>query len=397
MGPRLFAASWLAPFFILNTILIFISLFLSAFFFPLSAIAFAQDHQKFPYHLYFGETHNHTIFSFDYKGPEEDSEPIDAYKYAREKRGYDFFVISDHNFDRLDKELHRKGLEQAKQATEDGKFVAIYATEFNKGMKKQGHVNIFDPPVYIGWQDPDVYVEEGDIKGMYKAIEQNPGEFGPAAQFNHPYAVNFDEFEYDETGGRVMKLIETSNGKANFPAQAAETIEMYHENIQTALSRGWHLGFSASDDWHDHGWGTASPETTGLWAKALTKKEIIEAIKNRRSYGMDDENASALFLASGRIQGSIFNLPDGKIKFYVKIDDADPGEGVKKITFYYGIPGSNRKPEILKEMQGSVQKVNLFRFEYTQPPGTTYYYYPRVIQDDGDFIMISPVWITVPK
>lgn len=361
-----------------------------------NTLLFAQEKQKFPYNLYFGELHNHSIFSFDYKGPEEESEPIDAYNYARYKRGYDFFAVTDHNYDRMDKELHKKGLEQAAKATENGKFVALYGNESNKGMTQQGHISIFDIPVFLSWEDQDVYVEEGDIKGLYKAIEKNPGEFGAVAQFNHPYPDNFDNLEYDETGSRVMKLVETANGKYD-PNTYEETLEIYHENIQTLLSKGWKLGFSASDDWHDHGWGTAFDETTGLFAKTLTKKDVIEAIKNHRTYGMNDNNAYALFMASRHMMSSSFTLPGGQIKFYVKIDDPDPGEGVNKVIFYYGVPGSNEMPEILTELEGKVQKVNIFRFECVQPPGTTYYYYPRVIQTDGNFIMLSPVWITVPQ
>ena len=359
-----------------------------------SVLVAAPAAQKFPFHLYFGETHNHTIFSFDYKGPEENSEPIDAYRYARDVRKYDFFVITDHNFDKMDKDLHKKGLQQADEATVDGKFVAIYGTEFNRGMKQQGHINIFDPPVFISWADEDVYVDEGDIKGVYKAIKEHPGPFGPAAQFNHPFAVNFDEFEYDKTGASVMKLIETSNGQSELPGYE-DMLDMYHENVQTALSKGWRLGFSASDDHHDHGWGTVFPETTGLFAKELTRREIISAIQNRRSYSMNDTNAFALFMVKGRIMGTSAALADGNLKFYMRVDDPDAGEGVKQAVIYYGVPGSGKKAEVLATLDGAVRKLNVLKYDHVQPKGTTFYYYVRVTQTDGNFIMLSPVWLTV--
>lgn len=355
------------------------------FLFLVSPIAAAKPKS---YNLYFGETHNHTIFSFDYKGPEENSEPKDAYAHAR-SLGFHFFAVTDHTFDRLDKGMYREGLKQAAEATEDGKFVALYGQEFNKGATTSGHANIFDAPTLFGWEDPDVSVSEGDWEGFYKAVLENPGEFGPAAQFNHPYAPNFDDFSYDKIGDKVMKLVETSNG---FP----ESHEEYHETIQKGLSKGWHLGFSASDDWHDHGWGEAHPETTGLFAAALTKKDVVEAIQARRTYGMNDTNAYALFMANGHWMGEIFDDAYGQLKFFVKIKDTDSGEGVREVVFYYGVPGNERMPKALRTFEGKVGEANLFRFEHTQPAGTTFYYYPRVTQMDGDFIILSPVWITVP-
>ena len=60
---------------------------------------------------------------------------------------------------------------------------------------------------------------------------------------------------------------ESLDARSNLFSLGAILYEMVTER-----TKGWKLGFSASDDWHDHGWGTAYPETTGIFAKTLTKK-----------------------------------------------------------------------------------------------------------------------------
>lgn len=338
------------------------------------------------YNCYLGETHNHSQFSFDFHGGEQGSEPIDAYKTARDEAKMDFFTIADHNFGKLTTRMFHRGYEQARSMTENGKFVAIYAIEFNKGMTESGHSNLLDAPVMLGWEQHEVFVGLNNWNGYYEAALEHPGQYGTVAQYNHPLDGNFNNMGYTEEADKAMQLAEVSNGYA-------DSLDTYEANIQQLLANGFHLGFTASDDWHDLGWGNAKPETTGVLAKELTKKDIMTALRKRRTYGMNDTNAKVWFrLGSSVYQGAQAVSRSSQLQFHLKVADYDD-EGVESVTWWGGPSGGGELPKELARMEGKDTQINNFSWVIHQPRKTTWYYYPKIIQNDGNFIMVSPIWV----
>ena len=75
------------------------------------------------YHVYYGDFHNHSNLS------DGSGSPRDAYDYARDTAGFDFFSLSDHDF-LLTEETWQLMKATADSCNEDSAFVALWGFEW---------------------------------------------------------------------------------------------------------------------------------------------------------------------------------------------------------------------------------------------------------------------------
>ena len=88
--------------------------------------------------IFYGEVHSHTNLS-DGKGLVEN-----AYPYARDVGGVDYFAVTDHNTLTKDDYIPTvSGL--ADEYNKDGEFAALYGYEMSWGPGDYGHANIIAP------------------------------------------------------------------------------------------------------------------------------------------------------------------------------------------------------------------------------------------------------------
>jgi PKD repeat protein len=73
----------------------------------------------------------------------------------------------------------------------------------------------------------------------------------------------------------------------------------------------------------------------------------------------------------------------------VSITDPD-GESTSSIALYYGIPGSGSASTVLTSNSNS----NTLSYLHSIANNSTYYYYLKITQADGDIIWTSPIWYT---
>jgi hypothetical protein len=306
-----------------------------------------------PLKVFFGDLHSHTSYS------DGTLIPAVAHDYARNTAKLDVFCLTDH-LEAVDDNEWLDMRETAWDANQDGKFVAIPALEWTK---KWGHLNIFDPKTRIWPTDPAQF---------YKAA----AEAGVVLKFNHPGdgTVSHDGLEYSAIGDKAVKLMEVRQAK-----EEAAFIR--------ALNNGWHIAPDGSDDTHNPNWGNVK-SWTGILAPGLSKRNVLDALKNRRCYSTLDRNCRLTFQVNGAPMGEIIREPVEEVKVEVGVDDPDAGDAAAKIELFEdGVVLPTDEPNAAKRNWVTT---------CTPKPGK-HYYFTKVTQKDGNLLWSAPVWVTVAE
>ncbi len=326
-------------------------------------------------HCYHGDLHNHTSYS-DGSGT-----PAEALATGR-ANGLDFMALTDHSY-ALDDAEWEATLAAVNAATVPGEFVAIRGAEWTQG--SQGHINVYNTVRHpmrsdMGYAYGDYVpgLEDGaTVIGFYTWMVHTGtialDETGSFAQFNHPGWLNFDDWAYHPEALDLIPLAEMGNGYgASYTWSEGQSVR--------ALDYGWRIAPSDNADMHTPEWG-AYPMRTGIWATALTKAGVMEALRARRTFASEDANYELALKANGYWMGSV--IPNvGTIAFRISGHDPDD-TGTARV-------------ELIGDMGRVVLSTTVGPdFEWSPSlsvaPGVQYYY-ARVTQADGDRIASAPIW-----
>jgi hypothetical protein len=237
------------------------------------------------YQVYFGELHSHSSLSKDAKPGSKP--PAGAFAYAKYMAKLDFLAISDHT-DSLRGTYDQILAAAAPYDNPDSQFVAISGQELGSlGSSGYGHINIFESPILAGSgavNDP----ERLNLLTAYNFIITQ----GATAQFNHPTTDNgnrnFDDFTIYPLVDPYMNAIEVLNTAyyRNFENAGYYNLEQYYFR---ALAKDWRLGAVGDQDNHASFYGNRKTSDgdiylTGVLAEALTKPQILDALRRHRTY-----------------------------------------------------------------------------------------------------------------
>ena len=280
-----------------------------------------------------------------------------ANKYAREVAELDVFSLTDH-LESVDDTEWLDSREVAWDANEDGEFVVIPGLEWTK---KIGHTCIYDPKTRH-WPV--------DMAGMYQAT----ADAGVVVKFNHPGDGSkvFDGLAYSEIGDQAVQLMEVRR-------------ELEQEAFIRALNNGWHIAPEGSDDTHSPNWGNCG-RWTGLLAPGLSKRNVLNTLKNRRCYSTLDRNCRLSFTVNAAVMGTVFEEPVKAVEVAVVVEDPDAGDSIAKIELFEdGAVVETREPN-----SSTCQWITT---RLPQPGG--HYYFLKLTQADGNLMWSAPVWVTI--
>jgi hypothetical protein len=327
--------------------------------------------------VYHGDLHNHTSYS------DGSLTPTDALA-AGKTAGFDFMAITDHSYAINDTEW-ADTLSAVNNAT-SSTFVALRGAEYTQGA--EGHINVYNTVRHPCRTNSGVgslcdytpNLEKGvTVDGFYNwlSITGTVGldSAGTLAQFNHPGWMNFNDWTYHPEVSPTMRLEEVGNGSgASYAFSEDEYIR--------SLDYGWKLGATNNADTHSSYWGTNTDHRTGVWMAGLTKTNLLEALRARRTFATEDKDYALYLKGNGTWMGS--DLPTTSsiaFEIYGNDPDGENGATVQLITFGGTIV-----------TQTTVASAS-FTWRPIVPvtPGA-HYYYAKVTQTDGDRIVSSPVW-----
>lgn len=294
----------------------------------------------------------------NFQGP-----PSRHYELAK-ANGYDFYATTDHSQESAfqygsawDDTKH-----QAAEAT-DGNFVALPGFEFseNDGPGGQGHLNVLNAATTLNALAPGV-----NLPYFYKWLESaKPNGPEPiVVSFNHPGADQYNDWDYrDDKVTDIITMLEVINSNN----------KIHYAGFVKALDKGWKVSPVCGNDNHGLTGITHHTSRTFVLAKEKTKAAILDAMKNRRTYAALDKNIQCRYTVNDRAMGSTLNHPQS-FAFRIHIDDPDTSNPNDKIT----------KIDIVKDGGEVVQT-------YTPTPGYSVEWSPTVNDSSSKYFFVR-VW-----
>lgn len=335
----------------------------------------APEPTMYPYH---GDIHNHTSIS---DGSGTPTQALAAGKAA----GFDFMAITDHSY-AIDDSAWADTLSAVNAATTSD-FVAVRGFEYTQGA--EGHINVYNSVRHAvrtdtgcTYCDYTPNLETGvTVDGFYHWLSitgtQALDGDGTVMQFNHPGWINFNDWTFHPEVAATARLEEIGNGNGS-------SYVFSEDEFIRSLDYGWKVGATNNADTHTTYWGTNTDHRTGVWMAGLTRTDLLDALRARRTFATEDKNYELGMKANNFWMGSEF-ANTGTIAFTITGNDPDGESGDLVQIITYG---------------GEVVTQTTFAAaQWTWQPALTistgaHYYFVKVTQADGDRIVTSPVWTT---
>ena len=338
------------------------------------------------YTLYWGDLQCHSNRSDGSGSPQE------LYRYARDVARLDVTVLTDHDhwgYRPLDEDPRqwRRLCKLADRLYEPGSFVTFAGYEWTNWT--WGHMHVIfentDEAVIHSWQRP----ESDDPKKLWSLLGDRSCITIPHHSGGGPVPTSW-KF-YDPRMVPVMEI--TSVHGVSERMDHPKVIYSPEESgmAQSALARGYRLGFVGSGDTHDGHPGMRSltggtSGLVGIYATSLTRSAILEAIRARRVYATTGSRAVLRFHMGSTPMGGSRTLQsptEPRTLSLVVFGDAPIAEAT-----------------LVKNNQNVATRKGTDHFmslDWTDdsPARTGDYYYVRIAQTDGEWIFSSPIWIDV--
>ncbi|NML22610.1 T9SS type A sorting domain-containing protein [Pseudoflavitalea sp. G-6-1-2] len=366
-----------------------------------------------PNNIYFGTLHAHS----DYSDGNQDNPgftPADDYNYAMNSDCMDFLGISEHNhFSTANNpgnqisNYHSGSVQANNFSAAHPNFLALYGMEWGV-ISGGGHVLIYGDgmDLLFGWESGsgtwgagnnyDVYVAKSDYtgaNGLFKTINDYAAQ-NTFASLAHPNFTDYNNLAnaaYNPVADEAIVGTAVESGPASStnttysdPASPMSYLNYY----QALLAKGYHLGPTIDHDNHKTTFGRTTRARTAVIAPALTKTEIIKAIRNMQYYATHDCDSKVDFSINARIMGAVFTDRNAPV-ISVTLTDATTNVSNAVINIMHGIPGSGVAAQKIASVTGSsitYADVNLANH------ATGYYYID--ITNGTARIITSPIWYT---
>ena len=325
------------------------------------------------YKIYFGNTHSHCFYSGD-AIQTDDNSPMNHFAIAS-REGYDFYAVTDHSqYERFTTSAWRELEEAALRATSPS-FVALRGFEYseNNGPGAKGHLNTFNSPSYLN------ALEDGiDMPYFHDwlSAEQNRDA---VVSMNHPSTHQYEDFAcYNSSVKQIITLFEVINGNNN-----------HYDAFCNALSKGWKVSPIAGCDNHGVSKISSWQPRTGIAADELSRSDILEAMRNRRTYATYDNNLRAIYYVDNYVMGSEFAPKSKNLHFRISVEE--PDNDYSSVITKIEIIGADTK--VIQAETFSNRKV---LWESDVAIGKNAYFYVIVYNSssgNSPVAYLAPVWI----
>ncbi len=327
------------------------------------------------FRAYFGDLHMHSNLSRDRM--EYKASPDQSFRMVYDVAGLDFAGLSD----RADSFRESDWWTVTKRAdlwNQPGRFVVFPGYEW--ASREYGHKNVF-------FQD----TTQADPGALFNAREHTPEELwqhlGERRAIAIPHHVSSrpgggaKPTDWSFRNDHFQRLVEIFQMRGSYEfdrapySPKAKRVTPGH-SVRAALDQGHRLGIIASPD-HRGGLGLA-----GVWARALTREAIFEALHARRTFGTTGARLDLWMTVNGAPQGSEITAK-GAVHVEATVHGSVPGLELTLV--------SNGEEFAQQRFEGTAA-----HFEWTDPrplEGTRYYYL-RARQADGHVGWSSPVWVS---
>ncbi len=322
-------------------------------------------------HFYRGNFHSHSGIS------DGEGTATEAFLWARDTVGYDFYAVTDHAEQIMPSEWDDMAA-SARAFNKNGSFVALRGFEWSSPV--YGHVCVWNTENYVNC------LTVPSLKLFYAWLASQEGAL---AQFNHPGREqevfspigSADDFSYSAKAAANFCAVETGNKDVG--NNDAEYLERYH----VALDKGWRLAPTTNQD--NHTFKTNCHRTVVI-APELSREAICEALRARRVYSSDDPNLELIFKQGESWMGSVIETTEQSVTLTVKVVDDEPTQRLRLIT---------NQGAVAAETACNAKEV-VWQPSIELGAGTSYFYVEvtslNTLDDDepSQIAVSAPIWIT---
>lgn len=305
---------------------------------------------------YAGQIHSHTNVSDGEGGFEE------AYAFARDQSGADFFAATDHSH-YIEHTEYPDLVRRAAAFNENGRFAALHGFEVTWTDKNGwwGHMNVLN----TDWVEDDPW--KTDLPALETRLANDPDAI---AMFNHPGAIwgNFNDFAGVSPALAEKVLLSEIKNKA------------YDRPYALLLARGWRAAPVYNEDNHHRGWANSGAMGYVL-APTLTRENILDGIRRHRTYATCDRTMKLWYRVNGAWLGSTLQAPE-RLAVEVKITT----ENVRGIGRIQLVTEDN-----LVAAACNAGALRQYTWRTTVPADLDYYYIR--VENGETYTVTAPVWI----
>lgn len=323
--------------------------------------------KKISLKCFYGIPHCHTAFSTGRGNPN------DAYEYSK-NNGLDFIIITDHN-SYLSKDISWNNKQVSKWtilkamcerfSKKTDSFLPMIG--FETKTSYYGDFNIINSSTYFTGV-------VNDLKLLLIWMLNNPEAI---VTINHPHR-NILSLENNDVLNKIITSIEVGNG--SYPHKYVRHDKYYY----ALLDKGWKLGAINGQDNHRINFGDGD-NLTGVLSYSLSKEDIIEAFRERRTFSTESRTLNMYFTINDCIMGSVIYTTDNILRFMIFAEDIKIK--IKSIEIV------SNKGAIIKK----IDNINLNSIKYLYDhkcEEKESWYLIRIWQHDNRLAISSPIFIS---
>lgn len=312
------------------------------------------------------------------------------YRRSRDKADLQFSCLTDHDcypdwISQSEWELMRT---TARLMNTDNELTCLLSFEWtpNEYQYDFGHKNI-----YYRDDEGDIF-RSGDAGGitptnLYASLKQYPHKamcipHHPAADWGMVSAATDWSFHDDE----VERLAEIMSRHALYEEDEQQSKytknikKMPRHSVQEALSRGYHMGFTAGSDSHqmEHG---VEGGIVAVFTPTHDRAGIWDSMYARKTYGTTGARILVSLKAEGRMMGSELKVPAGQP---VRLDISVLGTKEIRVDLV-------KNNQVIRTWEPGCDACDAVYVD--QDRSASDYYYLRVTQTDDHMAWSSPIWV----
>lgn len=325
---------------------------------------------------YFGNLHHHSDFSRDRRGA--NGTAMLAFRTVYDIADLDFAALTDHV-----EELLPVDWWEIRKITElwnrPGRFVTFPSYEWTSSL--YGHKNVVFPDGQVANQAVTFPARDHTPNELWSFLGDRPAITIP---HHVSHALKQGPTDWSFRNDRFQRLVEIFQDRGNYeydgaPYQRRDLDARFeeHHSVRDALALGHRLGIIASPD-HGGGMGLA-----GVWAEALTRPSLFEALRSRRTFGTTGAKMTLFLTVAGEPQGSEVTAPAGGVRLTAEVHGTTRGLELTLVA-----DGEEREHWHFDGDEATIA------WREDDPPQRERYYYLRARQADGHIGWTSPVWVS---
>ncbi|MFC7670672.1 hypothetical protein ACFQT0_27285 [Hymenobacter humi] len=184
-----------------------------------------------------------------------------------------------------------------------------------------------------------------DYQALFREINRRPGAFATLA---HPNRTDYGNlagtaFNLRADSAIVGTVLRSGPSSSTNTTYSNPSRGSYTPYFQTLLAKGYLVGVTLDHDNHNTTFMRTTPARLVVLAPALTKADVMDALRQRHFYASDDWNAEVTFTLNSQPMGSIYA---DQAPASMSVSDAD-NEPVRSVRVLRGVPGSGVRPVVV--------------------------------------------------